>query len=206
MYKKKEKILNIILAVFVVIASYLLVFNVSRLYNMYSEIEIEVENYKEIEEQLTILKGKVDRINNLREGYYDERELSRIKNYFSNTYNRYSNSTLLKNRSGKYNYSEILEILRLNFSYDSLQDHSAERAIFKNDDKVTKYFLGKRFNEEFLNIALIDKLKLEISGSAFILKGDMITARMHNFYGMFLKELENINMLAEIVLENGGAK
>lgn len=203
--KRKEKTSKILLAIFIVVASYTLVLNVSRIYNMYSKIEIEVTNYKELEEQLSILKKNVDEINNLEEGYYDEKELTKIKDYFKDSYNRYSNSILLKNRSGKYTYAELLQILELD-NYSLGRNFVAEKNIFKEKDKYEEYFLNRRMNGSLSNGILVSILTNDISNSSFEFKGNIITARSYNFDHIFLKELENINMLADIALEKGGAQ
>ena len=200
---RKEKILNIVLALFMVVASYVLVLNVTRIYHMYSKIEIEVKNYKEIEEQLSILKSNVNKVNKLEEGYYDKKELDRIKGYFSDKYNSYSNSVLLKNKSGRYNYIEVLKILELD-NYKLADNFLVEKNIFKEKDKTTEYFLKTSMNGGLSNGTLVSILKNEISNGSFDSKGSVITVGSYAFDRIFLKELENVNMLAEIALEKGG--
>lgn len=205
--KRKEKISKILLAVFIVVASYTLLLNILRLYNMYNKIEIKVHTYKEIEEQLSILNENIYKIRNMNEGYYTEEELTKISKYFLEKYNKYSSNILLKNKSEKYNYIEILEIMEFdNLSIQSqiVDEYFLKRIIFKENDISLVYLEEEsRINSE-LYLMLLEQLKNEISSSAFTVQVNAYTAKSLGFGHIFYIDLLNINRLATIILQNGG--
>ena len=189
----KEKINKIIIAIFVVLASYVFVLNILRLYNLNKTTYIEVSEvkYNEYLLERVKLKENIEKIENLNPKYYTNDEKEKIIGIFKDSYNL---GEFKLNKSGKYKNILLYDYIEQIPSYPL----SLSKYVLKTEkSKYTYSTLSSQSYRSLYYSSLI--------GSDYSALNENYGAINWNFLcSTYIKYYSDLNEYADIVLQNEG--
>ncbi len=189
----KEKINKIIIGIFVVLASYICVLNILRLYNLNKTTYIEVseKKYSQYIAERAKLKENIEKIENLNPKYYTNDEKEIIIGIFKDSYN---SGEFKLNKSGKYK-----NILLYNYI---AQIPSYPISLSKYVLKIEK---SKYTYSELSSISFRSLYYFSLIGSDYSALNENYGAiNWHFLCSTYIKYYSDLNEYADIVLQNEG--